>query len=58
MMSSMEVLVQIPFALELIAADATVVAQLFTRHVNVFKMLLEVAGGTIGALADWARQRV
>lgn len=47
---------QVPLALEFIATDATLKVELIAGHVNVLQVLLEVARGAIGALADRARQ--
>lgn len=55
-MGTVKVLVQIPLALEFIATDATFKVQLIAWHVNVLQVLLEVARGAIGALADGAWQ--
>ena len=46
---------QVPLALEFIATDATLKVELIAGHVNVLQVLLEVARGAIGALADRAR---
>lgn len=47
---------QVPLALEFIATDATLKVELIAGHVNVLQVLLEVARGAIGALADRAGQ--
>lgn len=49
---------EVPLALEFIPADATLKVELVAGHVNIFQVLLQVAWGAIGALADGAGQRL
>lgn len=55
--SSVKVFMEIPFTLELVVTNAALKVRLSGGHVNVLYVLLEVARGAIGALADGARQR-